>query len=352
MVEAAQKELIEAYIRQRKTLSHILSGRSALDIDRLRLNSKDEIIRFLKGYGFDPSEPSDRDFVWLMLRRSLHFIRDEILNADEKKDLRLKEFEQIDDILDVFHWASHLVHPMHHIAQAAVRVMHAFVHLRSDLFSAFDFDIQEQILQPFERALSRRHNAIEFSVTPSSPKIPLKSFEVKPFKTNSSSVLKLIARPDRVTGNIYDKIGVRFVTETKPDAMYLLAQLFESELVSFPNIMPEQSHNTLVDIPDFEEGLRAGGLLSADSGKHAHPDPDNQFSGPGYKFIKFINRKLITVLLAGDRKFQFFYPFEIQILDAEAALNSGKDQNSHSAYKERQRLAARNRLFPNGLVRA
>jgi uncharacterized protein (TIGR04562 family) len=74
----------------------------------------------------------------------------------------------------------------------------------------------------------------------------------------------------------------------------------------------------------------------------------NQFSGPDHRFIKFINRKLITVPVgegANVRMFKFFYPFEIQIMDEATWLANKEGPTAHEQYKERQRRRARERIF-------
>jgi uncharacterized protein (TIGR04562 family) len=74
---------------------------------------------------------------------------------------------------------------------------------------------------------------------------------------------------------------------------------------------------------------------------------ENSFSGVDYKFIKFISRKLIRVEAPGQKEaFSFFYPFEVQIVDKESHARILSGPSQHHAYKERQRLAARQRLFP------
>ena len=76
----------------------------------------------------------------------------------------------------------------------------------------------------------------------------------------------------------------------------------------------------------------------------------NQYSGSDYRFIKFISRQLIKVNGENGRGgFSFFYPFEVQILDQEGYLKTLSGPSEHAAYKERQMIAARKRLFPESI---
>ena len=71
---------------------------------------------------------------------------------------------------------------------------------------------------------------------------------------------------------------------------------------------------------------------------------ENNFSGEGYKFIKFVSRKLIRVNVNGYAH-RFFYPFEVQVLTKDAYLLSIQGEQAHHEYKKRQRQAARMRLL-------
>jgi uncharacterized protein (TIGR04562 family) len=74
---------------------------------------------------------------------------------------------------------------------------------------------------------------------------------------------------------------------------------------------------------------------------------ENAFSGDDYRFIKFISRKLIRIQIPGQKEaFSFFFPFEVQIVDQESVERIHSGPSDHHAYKERQRQAARKRLFP------
>ena len=72
---------------------------------------------------------------------------------------------------------------------------------------------------------------------------------------------------------------------------------------------------------------------------------ENVFSGSDYKFIKFICRKLIRITSNEQTQFKFFYLFEVQIMDHQAYLKIQSGPSEHHAYKERQKTAARNRIF-------
>jgi uncharacterized protein (TIGR04562 family) len=142
--------------------------------------------------------------------------------------------------------------------------------------------------------------------------------------------------------------------------------LAQENLTSFPHIIPDQSTNTIYPINVF---LNACSELTAENRilndneidfyfadyLKKHPDvkflkKENSFSGTDYQFIKFISRKLIQI--RNDEKsdsksdnFSFFYPYEVQIMDKSAYRKIQSGPSEHQAYKERQKQAAKERLF-------
>jgi uncharacterized protein (TIGR04562 family) len=255
-------------------------------------------------------------------------------------------------------------------ACAILRVMHVYVHLRNDLFSAFRDEIQAQILKPLQDSILRDDMAGSTILGPSMPDggIRLHKFEIKPFKTTASSVIKLLARPEKVALTLLDKLGVRFVTRSVYDSFRVIRYLVDQHILSYPHIIPDQSNNTLypvnlfIEVMDEIKNHEARGeiltnesvqeLLNSrieqDRARAEFLEKSNEFSGPEYRFIKFINRKLITVAIGPgeqQRAFRFFYPFEIQIMDYETHVKNLTGPMAHDEYKNRQRRKARDRVL-------
>jgi uncharacterized protein (TIGR04562 family) len=138
--------------------------------------------------------------------------------------------------------------------------------------------------------------------------------------------------------------------------------------MSYPHIIPDQSNNTLYPTNLFTEvmneitsreikGEDVSGeaiqellkeRLESEKTRAEYREKSNEFSGPDYRFIKFINRKLITVAVGPgetQRAFRFFYPFEIQVMDYETYVRNLTGPMAHDEYKNRQRKKARGRVF-------
>ncbi|MBS1970289.1 MAG: TIGR04552 family protein [Bdellovibrionales bacterium] len=351
-------------------LHSVAGGRSAIDTPRLNIKSLEQATSFIQCYGFDFSNPQDVERIWYYHRRALVLITDKLgFELQEVPEL-LRERKTLGDIRRLLLLASSHEDSEKRLQRwscAILRCMHVYVHAENDLFSSFSEEIQSQILTPFQKAIyhdGTTHKAyLKSQREDGQQPVELLGFEVKPFKTSSSTVIKLLAKPDALAMKIFDKLGVRFVTRSLFDSFQVIRFLVEENIMSFPHIMPDQSSNNLYPVDVFlqvcEELYKTGKDYTELELKQIFEErlanvggdaqlfrKENFFSGADYRFIKFITRKLIHVQpVGGKESFSFFYPFEVQIMDQSAhqAILSGPSE--HEAYKERQRLAARKRLF-------
>lgn len=360
----------QRFIFDSSTLDSVVGGRSAIDIPRLNIHSLEAASSFLLSYGFDISRESDLEKLWYYHRRSLVLMLEKLGFRDEEIPEVLRDRKQLGDIRQLLVYASSQdpqEKELQRWACAIIRGMHVFVHAENDLFSSFSEEIQSQILTPFQDCIlhdGNTHRTFLKSPADELDPIELLGFEVKPFKTSSSTVIKLLAKPDALAMKIFDKLGVRFVTRSLFDTFQVVRFLVKENVISFPHIMPDQSSNNLYPVDLFMkvcddlahrlDTLDDRTIQSAfdqrllDEGDNVKfLRKENFFSGEDYKFIKFISRKLIHIKPQGGKEaFSFFYPFEVQIMDKSAHDRILSGPSEHRAYKERQRMAARKRLFP------
>lgn len=350
----------------------VVGGRSVLDLPRLNIASQTEAIDFVRTYGYDLDAQADKDELWSIHARAVSLLRDHLLNENEEIPREVSDPGVMSDLTDLLLLASSFEPGAAHLrrwACAVLKVMHVHVHLKNDLFSAFRDEIQTQILGGFH-SLIRGEEGTGFQAEDhvKGETVQLERFEVKPFKTTASAVIKLLARPDRVALNVLDKVGVRFVTSSVFDSFRLIRLLVNAHVVSFPHIIPDQSSNTLYPLNLLLEAMDE--LVHSQATRDSMSDNvveqwltktlqsneqraefkrrKNDFSGPDHRFIKFISRKLITVQLgtgSNQRPFRFFYPFEVQIMDRATFDAQAVGENSHEAYKARQRNKARERVL-------
>lgn len=357
----------------------VVGGVSVLDIPRLNVKDKDQARQFVLAYGYDLNSFSDREQLWASYQRAISMIQDHLLDHQEKIPDEVSSQERLGDLGQLLIFASEKAKEHRELrkwACAILRVMHVYVHLKNDLFSAFNDEIQSQILNPIQESIESVNDKIVLGRDTRFGDVELNKFNIKPFKTTSSSVIKLLARPERVALTLLDKLGVRFVTNSVFDSFRVIRFLVEHHIISFAHIIPDQSNNTLYPLNVFLDVMRdienegktiskqdwpksEGALeerllrtLKESDAPVQYLQKGNQFSGDDYKFIKFINRKLITVNVgAGQsaRLFRFFYPYEIQIMDHHTFLKNQSGPMAHDEYKSRQRIKARERVFGDNL---
>ncbi len=354
-------------------LHTMVGGLSSLDTPKLYIKSLDEAYSFLKSYGFDLHNPHDEKKLWYYHRRALVLLREKLLDPQEEIPFELADQKQLKDIRNLLLYASNdcvagsKEKELQKWSCALLRVIHVFVHSENDLFSFFSEDIQNQILSPIQACVFHEGDKVIFKHPFSSEEITLKHFETKPFKTSASSVIKMLSKSDVVALKVLDKLGVRFITENLVDAFRLSLFLAERNIINFAHVIPDQSSNNLYPLNLFVESVKSylndrDSMLqlshSADFEKELYKKwgeqkdkailirKENSFSDSEYRFIKFICRKLITINNSKG-PFSFFYPFEIQIMDHNTYLKNQTGTSQHDLYKEKQRQAARKRVFPD-----
>lgn len=349
-------------------LQTLAGGRSAIDIQRLNVPTLDAADAFVQCYGFNTENPQEIEKMWYYHRRSLVLLTEKLGFSLGEIPTLLTDRKELVDIRRLLVFASDRSSENSSLQKwscAILRCMHVFVHSENDLFSSFSEEIQSQILSPFQKSIINdgATHSPWLRTSSEDQSVELVAFEVKPFKTSSSTVIKLLAKPDALAMKIFDKVGVRFVTKSLFDSFQVLRFLAKENVISFPHIMPDQSSNNLYPVEAFLDVCRnledrkivdsAG--LSEYFEKHMESEgagykilrKENSFSGQDHRFIKFINRKLIRIEIAGRDPFTFFYPYEVQIMDQEAHSKILSGPSEHDAYKDRQKLAARKRVFPD-----
>ncbi|MFN8790445.1 MAG: TIGR04552 family protein [Bdellovibrionales bacterium] len=347
-------------------LQTVAGGRSALDAKRLHILNMEAANSFLKTYGFDVNSERDLKLLWAHHRRALVLITEKLGFSESEIPENLRDPKLLQDLRLLLLYASRSSpDPLQRWSCAILRCMHVFVHADNDLFSFFAQEIQSQILIPFEKAiLHDGQNIFLGGLAHRDQQVELVKFETKPFKTTSSAVIKLLARPDALAMRVFDKIGVRFVTKSLFDSFQVIRFLVQENLMSYPHIMPDQSSNNLYPVDLFLkvcERLEKSGvqddtrvqkafdeeLAQAAGGNQLFRKPNEQ-SHQNFRFIKFISRQLIRISPQGNQpEFAFFYPFEVQIFDEKSYQMAMSGPSEHQAYKDRQRQAARQRLYPH-----
>ena len=377
-----------------ETLDAIIGGQSAIDVPRVHCRTFKEAEDFVECYGFDWHQPAHRAEVDEIRQEALSFIRQELLiesNPPIHEDVATCE-----DVRVLLLWASGEERDdRQRWACAMLRVMHTIAHCKSHLNEWFKDQIREQILARIRPHIYTSANGM--TLGRGFGAIELERFEVKHGKPLRSAVMKLLHKVENVAEDIFDRIGFRFVTTERYDALLVVRYLRENNVVMFANIKPSRSRNTLIDLAwikeethRLEEERRAGRVsqheqlefIRKSCRSQAFPQatalPEiNQHSSVNYHSLQFTCRQMIRIrdprlgpvegvladLSSGSsfppvssatgpvrapatrRQFSFFFPFEVQVLDQQSYEISRSGLASHAEYKRRQRETVRRRVL-------
>lgn len=354
------------YRFRRHNLETLLGGVSSLDLSFMSIDSTEDAHDFLTSYGFDWSDEEDRKKLMAFYQKALVFMKTSILEPDEEIPAAisdLNEFKDLRQLLVNVNQKAEVAHDVRLWSCALLKVLHVIIHFSHDMYSIYPEEIQSQILGPINAVLQRDPVAGSVSLQKEAQTevIKLYKFEQKPVKDFRSSIIKLLAKRKLFALNIYDNIGVRFVTRNIFDSFRVCRFLTQNGILNSMHSITDQSANSIYPTNLFLEvmdGLRTRGedfdsnevnaillkKLEENKDRAEYLEKENTFSGEGHSFIKFISRRLIRVEINGEQH-RFFYPFEVQIVTQEDYLQSFTGDQAHHAYKDRQRVAARKRLL-------
>lgn len=394
-----------------EVLDCLIGGKSLIDSDvgltGFPMRGPDDAARFVRGYGFDLDDPIEKAELFGNFHEAINFIRKFFLQPENPAGLKLevpRKILETTDLRDLL-----LMAGMGYTGQqpdkqgvalrswacAILKVVHSIAHLDKDARYSYYPEIQKQIFDRFYKVVHR--DPAERLFLGESAEDPLRvnlvAFETKPNKTRESALIKLLHKPENVAEDIFDRVGIRFVTETRLEALRVVKYLKDSMVVMPANIKPSRSRNTIVNMAAFREALEsareriergaatraeveaeleAAANAPIDDGSGANPH-----SSRFYRAIQFTCRQLIKisnpvfedvrelraiakaktldesvqkVIERLDPKFlqrevRFFYPYEVQVLDRRSAEENDQGRSAHHQYKMAQLETALRRVM-------
>lgn len=365
-----------------ETAGVVLGQTNAIDLPGLNTPTQEKAHEFILSYGYDPDVPAQADELERLRTDALSFIDRHLLEDPDQPGEQLQvphDVRNERDIRKLMTWASKRQNNLGHWACSLLRVMHTLTHVHNDLAAVFFPAIQKQILD----------RVLQFTYTDplgdvflgrDATGIRLYMLDIKTQKSYDSLALKLLHKEQNTSADIFDRMGFRFVTFTKLEALMALRYL-QDNVFAFPNVRTGRSRNTLIDVGNLhyeldrlasrlrgqemteEQVFQEAVTIAADTRCHPKVKPEelflrNHFSSTEYTSIQITCRQLVRVegpaispnpqrtTRDGLVEYKFFFPFEIQVLDRESYAESRRGRASHAEYKRSQIRAARERIFP------
>ncbi len=396
---------LQKYMFDWEIFDVVVGGKSALDTKNFLgpMSSIDQVNQFLRGYGYDPQDNVAQSELFGNFQEALQFIKRYFLKEGNPDGLDIKipnSLLMISDISQVFLMATddNIVKKEDKLwAEAVLKVMHTIMHVDKDLRSNYFNIVQTQIFDRFYKYVFRSDdNKLFIGVKGTEDVVPLVDFETKSKKTRESVIIKLLHKAENVAEELFDRVGVRFITHSRFDTLRLIRFILEKNIVIPHNNKPSRTINTMIDMLKFKEAhqgilkmairnnlsedrfLAAMERAAVESQKEPSESDHNKHTSKAYQSIQFTCRQLIEYknpflqefndlrkfaktckpeenelarkVLNMDislvaRDIRFFYPYEIQVVDHEAFKANSQGEASHVEYKRHQVRSAMRRVF-------
>ncbi|MES2019400.1 MAG: TIGR04552 family protein [Pseudomonadota bacterium] len=354
-------------------LNAITSGMSAIDLSSLALRNLHDARQFAREYGFDLDQPATLERIWMAHREAVAFIATHFLE-DGQVCLIPPEVRLATDPLQLLVYASQRAEPPETLRMwscAILKVMHGIFYIDSDLKLRHFNTIREQVFASLDDVIHK--DGDDYFLTDGEVCLPVLHYDKKSHKGRNSILLKLLQKAAYLAADIYDHLGVRLTFSTRFECLLALHTLQRAHVLSVTNVEPQRTRNTLLDLDAAKQVFVKYRTLLDRSGRYpaellqtmdnelmALSTPqtrsDNQHSGSGFNSLQVTLRKMIHLHgeeSAGDPEghdVDFFFEYEIQLMDRESHERTLSGPASHQAYKLRQVEAARIRVFGRELL--
>ena len=212
-----------------EVLDIIISGKSAIDSPRASKSVLDDADRFVRSYGYDLDNAIERAEGFGNFHEALNFIRKYFLQPENPDGLkidiprRILELERRARAFSAGEPERALAagrQPRAASARLGLQYLEGDAHdraYRQDIRTSYFADIQKQIFDRFYKVIHRDAEGRLFmgDRIDDPLRVDLVAFETKPKKSRDSTLLKLLHKPENVAEDIFDRVGIRFVTVTR-----------------------------------------------------------------------------------------------------------------------------------------
>ena len=129
------------------------------------------------------------------------------------------------------------------MGEVILKVVHTILHVDKDLRNKFFKNIQTQVFDRFYRYIQRDSNNKLYLGKEGQYDLPLLEFDTKSKKSRDSVIIKLIHKAENVAEELFDRVGIRFVTENRFDCLRVINFLISQGLL-LPKTLNLLGHKT------------------------------------------------------------------------------------------------------------
>jgi uncharacterized protein (TIGR04562 family) len=234
----------------------LVGGKSSIDLPSLHVKNYEEASEFVLNYGYDADNDADQRKLHSFIVESFSFIQNilmprewmggnrppgEVFNCSDVRCLLLWASDQDEEYERRRNWSC-----------SVLRVVHTIAHLHGVQKRADLVEARKQIMGRFEKYIFRNKDG-ELRLGDENMSLALDRVEWKNFKKRDSIILKLLHKQGNVAEAIYDFLGIRLITKRKSDVMMVAKFFRDFYMVTFPNMSPARSRNTVVGLNEFRE---------------------------------------------------------------------------------------------------
>ena len=336
---------------QLEVIRHILAGRSAIDLDAIPLEDRDQIRAFMRQNGYDLDDPHKRQEANAVHREAVEFSARNF--PDFKLHKNIKNPDKIEKIFEIAVGQTNYPQIKPH-ACYTLRVMQAINYAKRDpLISALPN--ASEYLTDFVKTNFPRENGgsnIYLAQPGNSKRIPIVHVEART-KTFDRVIMKLLQKPENI--HALDHIGIRIITREPLDSIRIIHYLVKNNMIPWNQLIYEESMNRLLNPSIIEKICKDPDLADAildpyktdmiDHEELTRIDEagttDNPFTAKSYRAIHF----LVWIPLPNAAGQIINFPLEFQIVNLASHQHNVSDpETSHPGYVNRQRKAVWERL--------
>jgi uncharacterized protein (TIGR04552 family) len=321
----------------------LLSGGSVVDWRRLGFATSDTAARFLSQCGYEVDRPAEMDRFFRLRDRAAAYLEGTFVTTLPPA------IKAVQDAVDLCRIASGPDGPEQRGACVVLKVMHVMNHLEAHEL-AFHLPLSSEAVLD---AAAQRFDG--WLAEAQAQGLPITRYD-RSLRSGEGKATKLLSKPRVTAVEIFGKLRCRLVTDDHKSLLAVLVWL-NRRLVPFSQVLPGESHNTLLVAQELDDGLDSQlrePLVPWIDPNAAPASPFNPMTAPDFRMVNFVVDLPLraadlcdetVVAQFRDLGHLIFATLEIQLFDEATFAANQEGASSHEAYKSRQRSIVGRRLW-------